>query len=222
MSKLVWDQTSEHFYETGVDHGVLYRLDANGDYKNAYAWNGLTGVTESPSGADETKLWADNIKYLSLRAAEEFGGTITAYTYPDEFAECDGSILVAPGVFAGQQNRKTFGLSYRTIIGNDTDLNEHGYKLHLVYGCTCSPSEKAYSTVNDSPEALEFSWEFSTTPVAVTMTGVKPTSILTIDSTKVDAGKLEALEDKLYGTENASAYLPLPDEVISTLSPASV
>lgn len=215
MSKLVWDKVSEHLYETGVDHGVLYRLDQNKEYKNAVVWNGLTGVTESPSGADETKLWADNIKYISLRAAEEFGGTIEAYTYPDEFAECDGSAMVAPGVYAGQQNRAMFGLSYRTVVGNDTDLNEHGYKLHLVYGATCSPSEKSYSTINDSPEAITFSWEFSTTPVPVK--GFKPTANIVVDSTKVDATKLEALKDILYGTDQNEAYLPTPDEVITLL-----
>ena len=218
MSKLVWDKVSEHLYETGVDHGVLYRLDQNKEYKNAVVWNGLTGVTESPSGADETKLWADNIKYISLRAAEEFGGTIEAYTYPDEFAECDGSAMVAPGVYAGQQNRAMFGLSYRTVVGNDTDLNEHGYKLHLVYGATCSPSEKSYSTINDSPEAITFSWEFSTTPVPVT--GFKPTANIVVDSTKVDAAKLEALKDILYGTDQNEAYLPTPDEVIALLKTA--
>lgn len=218
MSKLVWDKVSEHLYETGVDHGVLYRLDQNKEYKNAVVWNGLTGVTESPSGADETKLWADNIKYISLRAAEEFGGTIEAYTYPDEFAECDGSAMVAPGVYAGQQNRAMFGLSYRTVVGNDTDLNEHGYKLHLVYGATCSPSEKSYSTINDSPEAITFSWEFSTTPVPVK--GFKPTANIVVDSTKVDATKLEALKDILYGTDEKEAYLPTPDEVITLLKTA--
>lgn len=219
MSKLVWDAVSEHLYETGVDHGVLYRRDAQGAYSSAYAWNGLTAINESPSGADETKLWADNIKYLSLRAAEEFGGTIEAYTYPDEFAECDGSATIATGVYIGQQNRATFGLSYRTVLGNDVDLNDHGYKLHLVYGCTCNPSEKAYSTINDSPEAITFSWEFSTTPVDVT--GHKPTACVTIDSTKVNADRLKDLEDVLYGTENSEGRLPLPDEVASILSGVS-
>lgn len=218
MSALVWDATSQHLYETGVDHGVLYRLDDQNAYSNAYAWNGLTAVNESPSGADETKLWADNIKYLSMRAAEEFGGTIEAYTYPDEFAECDGSKELVPGLYAGQQNRQPFGLCYRTVLGNDTQLNDYGYKLHLVYGCTCNPSEKAYSTINDSPDAITFSWEFSTTPVPVTaIANVKPTASLTIDSTKVNASKLEDLEAKLYGTNSSDAYLPLPDEVITTL-----
>lgn len=218
MSALVWDATSQHLYETGVDHGVLYRLDDQNAYSNAYAWNGLTAVNESPSGADETKLWADNIKYLSMRAAEEFGGTIEAYTYPDEFAECDGSKELVPGLYAGQQNRQPFGLCYRTVLGNDTQLNDYGYKLHLVYGCTCNPSEKAYATINDSPDAITFSWEFSTTPVPVTaIANVKPTASLTIDSTKVDASKLEDLKAKLYGTNSSDAYLPLPDEVITTL-----
>lgn len=218
MSALVWDATSQHLYETGVDHGVLYRLDDQNAYSNAYAWNGLTAVNESPSGADETKLWADNIKYLSMRAAEEFGGTIEAYTYPDEFAECDGSKELVPGLYAGQQNRQPFGLCYRTVLGNDTQLNDYGYKLHLVYGCTCNPSEKAYATINDSPDAITFSWEFSTTPVPVTaIANVKPTASLTIDSTKVDPSKLEDLEAKLYGTNSSDAYLPLPDEVITTL-----
>ena len=222
MSKLVWDQLSEHLYETGVDHGVLYTLDANNAYKNAYAWNGLTGITESPSGADETKLWADNIKYLSLRAAEEFGGTIEAYTYPDEFAECDGSASIATGVFIGQQSRKVFGLSYRTILGNDTEMNDHGYKLHLIYGCTCNPTERAYATVNDSPEAITFSWEFTTTPVDVS--GHKPTACVTIDSTKVESEALARLESHLYGTdpegqaEGTSGWLPLPDDVVKILN----
>lgn len=222
MSKLVWDQVSEHLYETGVDHGVLYTLNENKEYKNAHAWNGLTGITESPSGADETKLWADNIKYLSLRAAEEFGGTIEAYTYPDAFAECDGSASLMDGVFIGQQSRKVFGLSYRTILGNDTEMNDHGYKLHLIYGCTCNPTQRAYATVNDSPEAITFSWEFSTTPVEVA--NHKPTACITIDSTKVTAEALTRLEDHLYGTDpegqaaGTSGWLPLPDDVVKILN----
>lgn len=222
MSKLVWDQVSEHLYETGVDHGVLYTLNENKEYKNAHAWNGLTGITESPSGADETKLWADNIKYLSLRAAEEFGGTIEAYTYPDAFAECDGSASLMDGVFIGQQSRKVFGLSYRTILGNDTEMNDHGYKLHLIYGCTCNPTQRAYATVNDSPEAITFSWEFSTTPVEVT--DHKPTACITIDSTKVTAEALTRLEGHLYGTDpegqaaGTSGWLPLPDDVVKILN----
>lgn len=213
-----WDETGEKLYETGVDHGVLYPMGSNG-YGEGVAWNGLTTVTESPSGAEPTTLYADNIKYLEIRSAEEFGGTIEAYTYPDEWAECDGSAELTTGVYGGQQPRKVFGLCYRTILGNDTDLNDHGYKLHIVYGCTASPSERSYATVNDSPEAITFSWEFTSVPVPVT--GHKPVSCLTIDSTKVDATKLGTLESILYGTGGQTAVaprLPLPAEVISTLS----
>lgn len=225
MSKLVWDAAGTHLFETGVDHGVLYLVDGTGAYPHGVAWNGLTGITQSPSGADETKLWADNIKYVSLRAAEEFGGTIEAYTYPDEFAECDGSATVVAGLRAGQQPRKAFGLAYRTKIGNDTDLDSHGYMLHLVYGATCSPSQRSYATTNDSPEAITFSWEFSTNPV--NFGGFQPTSYMEIDSTKFTESaakaKLDALEAKLFGTdatgggEGTEPYLPLPDEVASTL-----
>lgn len=225
MSKIVWDELGSHLFETGVDHCVLYPVGSNGNYPKGVAWNGITGVTQSPSGADETKLWADNIKYVSLRAAEEFGGTIEAYTYPDEFADCDGSATVVAGFRAGQQPRKAFGLAYRTLIGNDTELDNHGYMLHLVYGATCSPSQRSYATKNDSPEAIDFSWEFSTSPV--NFTGFKPTSYLEIDSTKftseTDKAKLKALENKLFGTdaegasEGTDPYLPLPDEVASTL-----
>ena len=225
MSKIIWDELGSHLFETGVDHGVLYPVGANGTYPTGVPWNGLTGITQSPSGADETKLWADNIKYVSLRAAEEFGGTIEAYTYPDEFADCDGSATVVAGLRAGQQPRKAFGLAYRTLIGNDTELDSHGYMLHLVYGATCSPSQRSYSTKNDSPEAITFSWEFSTNPV--NFTGFKPTSYIEIDSTKftseTDKAKLKALEAKLFGTdaegatEGTEPYLPLPDEVASTL-----
>mgnify|MGYP007099722331 FL=1 len=211
MSKLVWDQTGERLYETGVKQGVLYLLGTSGTYTKGVAWNGLTNVTESPSGAEATPLYADDIKYLNLISTEEFGGTIEAYTYPDEFAECDGSASLAAGVYIGQQARKTFGFCYRTTLGNDVDNNAHGYKLHLVYGALAAPSEKAYSTINDSPEAITFSWEFSTTPVNVT--GHKPTASITIDSTKVDAEKLAALETILYGDTEAEARLPLPDEV---------
>ena len=224
-SALSWDNAGEKLYETGVDHGVLYPMGENA-YPLGVAWNGLTGVTETPSGAEATKLYADNIKYLEIRSAEEFGGTIEAYTYPDEWAECDGSAALVTGVYAGQQPRKVFGFCYRTILGNDVDLDAHGYKLHIVYGCTASPSERSYATVNDSPEAITFSWEFSSTPVNVT--GHKPVSCITIDSTKVDATKLKNLEDKLYGVTTDStanpavagsaAYLPLPAEIISTLS----
>lgn len=211
MSKLVWDQTGERLYETGVKQGVLYLLGTSGTYTKGVAWNGLTNVTESPSGAEATPLYADDIKYLNLISTEEFGGTIEAYTYPDEFAECDGSASLAAGVYIGQQARKTFGFCYRTTLGNDVDNNAHGYKLHLVYGALAAPSEKAYSTINDSPEAITFSWEFSTTPVNVT--GHKPTASITIDSTKVDAAKLAELETILYGDTEAEARLPLPDEV---------
>nr|DAO28732.1 MAG TPA: tail tube protein [Caudoviricetes sp.] len=221
MSKLVWDKTGERLYETGVKQGVLYPMDANGAYPKGVPWNGLTNVTESPSGAEATALYADDIKYLNLMSNEEFGGTIEAYTYPDEFAECDGSASIATGVYIGQQARKTFGFCYRTTIGNDVESNAHGYKLHLVYGALASPSEKAYATINDNPEAITFSWEFSTTPVNVT--GFKPTACLTIDSTKVDAEKLAALEKILYGDDAddaAVARLPLPDEVAQVMAAA--
>lgn len=203
MPKLVWDQVGERLYETGVDHGVLYPQAADGTYPKGVAWNGLTSVSESPSGAEATDLWADNIKYLTLRSAEEFGATIEAYMYPDEFAECDGSADLAVGVHIGQQARKPFGLSYRTVIGNDTELDKHGYKLHLIYGATASPSEKGYQTINDSPEAITFSWEVTTVPVAVE--GFKPTASLTIDSTKCDPDKLKAIEALLYGTDAKEA-----------------
>lgn len=211
MAKLVWDKTGERLYETGVSHGVLYVQDSTGAYPTGVAWNGLTAVTESPSGAEATPLYADDIKYLELRSAEEFGATIEAYTYPTEFEACDGSAELAKGVTIGQQDRKTFGLCYRTIVGNDVKKNDLGYKLHLIYGATASPSEKGYQTVNDSPEAITFSWEVTTTPINVD--GFKPTSSLTIDSTKVDKSKLDALEAKLYGDESTEATLPTPDEV---------
>ena len=222
--KIAWDQTGERLYETGVDRGVLYHLDESNKYTTGYAWNGLTGVTESPAGAEATDLYADNIKYLSMRSAETFGATIEAYTYPDEFAECDGSAEIATGVKIGQQTRKTFGLCYRTVIGNDVNGNDHGYLLHLIYGCTASPSEKAYATINDSPEAITFSWEVTTTPVNVE--GFKPTASLTIDSTKANATDLATLEGILYGTaagaEGTPAAveprLPLPDEVAEIMS----
>lgn len=220
MSKLVWDKTGERLYETGVKQGVLYLLGSGGTYTKGVAWNGLTNVTESPSGAEATPLYADDIKYLNLMSTEEFGGTIEAYTYPDEFAECDGSASLTNGVYIGQQARKTFGFCYRTTLGNDVDNNNYGYKLHLVYGALASPSEKAYGTINDSPEAITFSWEFSTTPVNVT--GHKPTASITIDSTKVDAEKLAALEKILYGddADSTEARLPLPDEVAQIMTAA--
>lgn len=220
MPKLVWDADSKRLYETGVDHGVLYVKNAEGAYPQGVAWNGLTAVTESPSGAESTPLYADNIKYLNLRSAEEFGATIEAYTYPDEFAQCDGRAELAKGIMIGQQSRKMFGLSYRTKIGNDTDGEDHGYKLHLIYGCDAAPSERGYQTVNDSPNAITFSWTISTTPVNVK--GFKPTASIEIDSTKVDPEKLAALEAELYGSDSGSefsggsdktAHLPLPDEV---------
>lgn len=215
MEKIVWDQTGERLYETGVKNGVLY-VQENGTYPKGVAWNGLTAVTESPSGAEPTALYADDTKYVNLVSAEEFGATVEAYTYPDEFAECDGSASIADGVYIGQQNRKTFGLSYKTTVGNDVDNNNHGYKLHLIYGAVASPSEKSYSTINDSPDAITFSWEISTTPVNVT--GHKPTALLTIDSTKVDPTKLAKLEAVLYGSSEADARLPLPDEIVSILT----
>lgn len=210
MSKLVWDNTGERLYETGVSKGVLY-IPTAGVYSKGVAWNGLTAVTESPSGAEATPLYADDIKYLNLMSNEEFGCTIEAYTYPDEFAECDGSASLVDGVYIGQQARKTFGFCYRTVLGNDTENNDHGYKLHLIYGCLAAPSEKSYATINDSPEAITFSWEVSTTPVNVA--GHKPTACITIDSTKVDPTKLATLETKLYGDTSAEPMLPLPDEI---------
>lgn len=212
MAVLQWDQVSERLFETGVDRGVLY-TPTNGVYSSGVAWNGLVSVSESPSGAEASAQYADNIKYLNLVSAEEFGATIEAFTYPEEWAQHDGSESPSPGVSLGQQGRKPFGLSYRTRVGNDVEGVDYGYKLHLVYGALASPSEKAYSTINDSPEAITFSWEVSTTPVSVD--GFKPTAILTIDSTKVTQANLEALEAALYGTQGTSARLPLPDEVIA-------
>ena len=216
MSKLIWDQTGERLYETGVKKGVLYVQDSGGTYPKGVVWNGLTTVTESPSGAEATPLYADDIKYLNLMSTEELGGTIEAYTYPDEFAECDGSASIATGVLIGQQPRKTFGMAYTTTLGNDVDSNAHGYKLHLIYGALASPSEKSYSTINDSPEAITFSWEFSTTPVNVA--GFKPTANIVIDSTKATPEKLTALEKILYGDTETEARLPLPDEIASIMS----
>lgn len=218
MAKLVWDRTGDRLYETGVKNGVLYVRGTDGNYEGGVAWNGLTAVTESPSGAEPTPLYADDIKYLNLLSNEEFAATIEAYMYPDEFMECDGSKSIATGVYVGQQARKTFGLCYRTTLGNDTDGNEHGYKLHIIYGALAAPSEKAYATINDSPEAVTFSWELSTTPVEVT--GAKPTASIVIDSTKATAEKLAALEAVLYGSESEEPRLPLPDEIVILMGTA--
>lgn len=220
MSVLVWDKIGDHFYETGVDRGVLYPMNNDGTYGEGVAWNGLTAVTESPSGGEANPIWADNIKYLNLLSAEEFGATIEAYTYPDEFAECDGSAELADGVTIGQQKRKSFGFCYRSIIGNDTEGNDHGYKLHLIYGCVAAPSEKGYATVSDSPEPITLSWEISTTPVEVDIPGsnLKPTACLTIDTTKINKEALIMLEARLYGNNNSNAGLPLPGEVLNILT----
>lgn len=228
MAKLTWDKTGERLYETGVDRGVVYPYNSTTSaYDNGYAWNGLTQVSENPSGADANDLYADNIKYLSLRAAEDFGATIEAYTYPEEFAKLDGTQALTTGVYIGQQSRAMFGLCYRTRIGNDTDGDAHGYKLHIVYGATCSPSEKAYETVNDSPDAITFSWEINTTPIPVE--GYRNTASIVIDSTKADATKLAALEEILYGKDptteggddGVDPRLPLPDEIktLMTVTP---
>ena len=212
--KITWDKSGERYYETGVKRGVLYVMD-KGTYGNGVAWNGLTAVTESPSGAEASPMYADDIKYLPLYSAEEFAATVEAYTYPDEFAECDGSAEIAPGVTIGQQKRKTFGMCYTTVLGNDTDGNDYGYKIHILYGANAAPSEKAYATINDSPEAITFSWELSTTPVEVA--GHKPTASLTIDSTKTTPEKMKAIEDILYGTESQEPRLPLPSEIAEVL-----
>ena len=221
MAKITWDNVGERYYETGVKNGVLYVRGTAVEgsvspYVGGVAWNGLTAVTESPSGAEATPLYADDIKYLNLMSNEEFGGTIEAYTYPDEFKACNGEASLTEGVTIGAQARKTFGLSYRTTLGNDTEGNEYGEKIHLVYGALASVSERAYATINDSPEAITFSWEFTTTPVEVA--GHKPTAIVTIDTTKVDKTKLQALEEALYGTADKDAYLPLPDEIATMLA----
>ena len=215
MPKLVWDDTGKHLFETGVQKGVLYP-QVKGAYPKGVVWNGLISVTESPSGAESNPHYADDIKYLNLVSAEEFGATVEAYTYPDEFANCDGSAEISPGILVGQQERQKFGLCYRTVLGNDTEGNAYGYKLHIIYNATASPSEKQYQTINDSPEAITFSWELSTTPTNVD--GHKPTASLVIDSTKVDEAKLKKLEDKLYGTESEEASLPTPNEIIALLA----
>lgn len=214
MAKLVWNEIGKRFYETGVEKGVLYPQEG-GAYPKGVVWDGLTGVTESPSGAEATPLYASNIKYLNLMSKEEFGATVEAYTYPDEFAACDGSAELSKGVSVGQQPRKLFGMSYVTLKGNDTESTDHGYKIHLIYGAMASPSERAYATVNESPEAITFSWTITTTPVEIK--GMKPSACITIDSTKVEALKLKALEDALYGTAEKEAHLPLPEELITIL-----
>ena len=227
MSKLVWDKTGERFYETGVKNAVLYVMGTGNKYGAGVAWNGITSVSESPSGAEANPFYADDIKYLNLISAEEFGASIGAYTYPEEFEQCDGSAELAPGVSAGQQPRKMFGLCYRTVLGNDVDGNEHGYKLHIIYNAMAAPSEREYASVNDSPEPIEFSWELTTTPVSVK--GMKPTASLTIDSTKADPEKLAALEEILYGKDPTSEgasdgvepRLPLPDEIATLMTKAS-
>lgn len=220
MAKLVWDQIGEHLYETGVSNGVLYTFDKDQNkYTPGVAWNGLASISENPSGAEETKIFADNNKYLSLFSAEEFGATIEAYTYPDEFAKLDGSAELAPGVLIGQQNRATFGLCYKTLIGNDVDGNDHGYKLHLVYGCKASPSQKSFTSVNDSPEAATMSWEITTTPVGVD--GYKNTATLTLDSTKITAENMKKIEDVLYGTTDKAPELPLPSEIVALIGQAA-
>lgn len=211
MAKLVWDKTGEKTYETGVSQGVLYPQTSEGTYPKGVAWNGLTSVTESPSGAEASPLYADNIKYLNLMSAEEFGATIEAYVYPEEFGECDGSAEIAPGVTIGQQSRKPFGVSYKTTLGNDTEGDKHGYKIHIIYGAMAAPSEKGYETVNDSPEAATFSWELTTTPVVVD--GYDPTVTVVVNSTKTDAAKMKALEDILYGSTETEPRLPLPNEI---------
>ena len=218
MPRLTWDNIGERLFETGIQKGVVYPLDESNAYTNGEAWNGLVSIAESPSGAEPTALWANDTKYGELLSTEEFGGTIEAYTYPDAFAKCDGSAELVPGVRVRQQVRKTFGLTYRSGLANDTEGTEYGYIIHLVYGCKASPSEKTNSTINDSPEANTMSWEFTTTPVAAT--GFKPTSHIEINSTKVDAEKLAALEAILYGSDGDEnvARLPLPDEVKSILS----
>ena len=225
MARLEWDKTGERLYETGTDRGVLY-VASNGTYPTGVAWNGLTGVDENPSGAEANAQYADNIKYLELRSAEDFGATVTAYTYPDEFEQCDGSAEPATGMYIGQQARKMFGMSYRTKIGNDTDGDEHGYYIHLIYGATASPSQRSYKTINDSPEPIEFSWEVTTTPVNIT--GYKPVAHVRINSTKADPEKLAVLESVLYGSngegnaEGRTASLPLPDAVKTILTTGQI
>lgn len=224
MAKLLWDQVGDKIYETGADHAVLYLIDQNNEYSTGVAWNGLLGFDENPSGAEATKLWADNINYATMFSAEEYGGTIRAYTYPDEFEQCDGSATLATGANIRQQERKVFGFAYRTKVGNDTKGDDYGYKLHLIYGCKASPSAQTHDTVNDSPAAVEFSWEISCTPVPVT--GLKPTCVVEIDSTKFstenEKAKLSALEDILFGSASSNAMLLLPDEIKTVLTTGSL
>ena len=215
MAKLVFDEVGARYFETGVKNGVMYLQKDDGSYDVGVPWNGLTAVTESPGGGEATPLYADDIKYVTLRSAEEFSATVEAYTYPDEFAVCDGSASLSEGVTIGQQARRAFGLSYKTAVGNDIQGQDLGYKIHIIYGCTVAPSEKAYSTINDSPEAITFSWELSSTPAPVT--GHNPTSTVVIDSTRVDAEKLAAIEAVLYGDDEKEATLPTPDELIDLL-----
>ncbi len=220
MPRLIWDAVGEKIYETGVDHGVLYlQAPGSGVYDVGVAWNGLTGVTESPSGAEPTTNYADNIPYLVILSAEEFGGTIEAYTYPDEFNVCNGNLDPTPGVILSQQARQAFGMSYRTLIGNDVLGQNFGYKIHLVYGALVSPSERAYTTINESPEAITFSWEFTTTPVPSSIPNARPTALVTIDSTLVDPALLTAFENIIYGNADTNARLPMPDEVVTLLTP---
>ena len=215
MARLIWDEVGQRFFETGVKNGVLYVQDNDGTYKNGVVWNGLTAVTESPSGAEETPLYADDVKYLTLRSAEEFGATIEAYTYPEEFEQCDGSATIAEGITIGQQARRAFGLCYRTSVGNDIQGQNYSYKLHLIYGCTVAPSEKSYSTINDNPEAITFSWELSTVPVPVD--GFSPTASLVIDASKVDVEKMQILENALFGDDQNEAKLLLPNEILNLI-----
>ena len=215
---LTWDEVGERTYETGVKMGVLYNIDAQNAYSSGVAWNGLTKVSEKPTGGEATDLYADDTKYLSMLSLEKFEASIEAYTYPPEFEKCDGSATLSTGVIIGQQTRETFGLCYRTTLGNDVKGNDYGYKLHLVYNCTCSPSERAYETINDSPDAITFSWEFDSTPVNVNVGGAKPTSVVTVDSTKATSSGLTALENALYGTENTDPYLPDPETVATLLA----
>ena len=215
MARLIWDEVGQRFFETGVKNGVLYVQNNDGSYANGVVWNGLTAITESPSGAEETPLYADDVKYLTLRSAEEFGATIEAFTYPEEFEQCDGSAQIATGITVGQQARRAFGLCYRTAVGNDIQGQEFSYKLHIIYGCTVAPSEKSYSTINDNPEAITFSWELSTVPVPVD--GFKPTASLVIDANKVEAGKLQLLENALFGDAENDAKLLLPNEIMELM-----